>query len=425
MPGANLKWVVAALCGLAVSPAAAQFSQYTQPGSLVQEPADLSRETLETAIEEARWRLGPVRIQPWLGFRDAGWYRNPDGLDDDTTDFSATGGAGARFYLPVGPKVFVALHALPEYVWWQKATERRRLNGRYGLGVFGYFNRLTVTAEGTRAEARSPLSFELPREVNHRQDRAELAAEVAVTRSLSLFAGFAETDYSVITDGDGPGSQPLATLDRTERATRGGVRWALGSKWTLGAGVERSETEFPAGSLDRGSRGTSPLLEARFESHRVTATADVVFRSLEAREGARFVAVDETTGGFRLEFPGNRLVGALYARRDLGLSVQTDYSHYVGDVVGLGATLELGERSELLLFAESRRNDFVTLGPGIAKRRDDLRAFGAEWSLMLGRSLRLVIGGSNSQLDSSLPGGDRDTTSVRAGFTLGGGGPWT
>lgn len=424
MPRAMITRVVAVLCGLVAGPVSAQFSQYTQPGSLAQDTSQLSRETFQTALEEARWRLGPVRVQPWLGFRDAGWYRNPDGLDDDATDFSATAGAGARFYLPVGPKVFVALHALPEYVWWQKASERRRLNGRYGLGVFGYFNRLTVSVEATRAEARSPLSFELPREVNHRQDRAELTAEVDLTRRLSLFGGVSEAEYAVLADGDDAGSLPLRSLDRTERISRGGLRLALGGKWSVGAGVERSETEFPSSQFDRGSRGTSPLFEARFESHRVVATLDLVQRSLEAQEGAQFLDVDETTGGLRLEFPSHRVVGALYARRALGLSLETNYAYYLGDVVGLAATVDFGERSELLLFAETGRNDFVTLGPGIAARRDDLRSFGAEWSLTLGRSLRLVIGAGNSQVDSNLPGADRDTTSVRAGFVLGGGGPW-
>lgn len=425
MRSSMIKKVVAAAVWLAASPAFAQFSQYTQPGSLAQDSPELTRESLQRAVEEARWHVGPLRVQPWLGLRDAGWYKNPNGPDDGATDFSATAGAGARLYLPLGQKTFVAVHALPEYVWWQKATERRRLNGRYGLGLFGFYNRLTVQLEGTRADARSPISTELPREVNHRQDRLDLALEVELTHALSVFAGAADNEYSLIAAADDPGSVPLAGVDRTERAVRGGLRLRVGSRWTVGAGVEQSETEFPAGAFDRSNRGTSPLAEVRFEGNRLIATADVVSRTLEAQTGARFVDVEEPTGGLRLEWRGTRLRSTLYFRRDLGLSLEPQYPYYLGDLRGLGLNFELGRRSELAVFVETGRNDYVTDGVGIAQRRDDLRALGAQWTVDLGRSLQLVLGASNSTVESSQPGSDRDTTSIRAGFVFGGGGPWS
>jgi|CXWL01.1.fsa_nt_gi hypothetical protein len=424
MHSAIMRRAVAAVVLFAALPLSAQFSQYTQPGSLAQDAPELNRETLETAVEGARWRFGPLRVQPWIGFRDAGWYKNPDGQDDGETDFSATGGAGARLYLPAGPKTFVALHALPEYVWWQKASERRRINGRYGVGVFAFFNRLTLNVTATRADARSPLAAELPREVNHRQDRLELATEVDLTHSLSLFADAAETEYSVVAGDDDPESRRLGGFDRTERVARGGLRLHLGSKWTLGVGAEQSETEFPAGVLDRSSRGTSPLFEVRFEGNRFGAAADVVERSLEARANADFVAVDETTGGLRVEWHSHRLRSSLYARRELGLSLESRYPYFLGDLYGLGLNLDLGARSQLLFFFETGRNDYVTRGVEFAPRRDDLQSIGAQWTFDLGRSLRMIVGASNSQVDSNQPGADRELTSVRAGVVLGGGGPW-
>jgi hypothetical protein len=49
---------------LLAAPLAGQSSEYTAPGSLGSRPAD-EREALRAAVDEARWRLGPIRIEPW------------------------------------------------------------------------------------------------------------------------------------------------------------------------------------------------------------------------------------------------------------------------------------------------------------------------------------------------------------------------
>src|SRR5690606_978111 len=102
-------------------------------------------------------------------------------------DVTASAGAGLRSYLPVGSDVVVSAHALPEYSWWADREELRRLNGRYGAGAFGFFNRLTLQATAQRNEQLAIRSYEVPEQGNTRQDEIALAAEVGLGFSTSIF----------------------------------------------------------------------------------------------------------------------------------------------------------------------------------------------------------------------------------------------
>ncbi len=58
-------WLIAAA-------ASAQFVQYTTPGTRLQ-PPETTQERLDEAMENARWRLGPFLLHPWLELRDVGY----------------------------------------------------------------------------------------------------------------------------------------------------------------------------------------------------------------------------------------------------------------------------------------------------------------------------------------------------------------
>jgi hypothetical protein len=46
-----------------------QFVEYTQPGGDTAQ-GEVEQEALEQAAEEARWRLGGLRVDPWLALRN-------------------------------------------------------------------------------------------------------------------------------------------------------------------------------------------------------------------------------------------------------------------------------------------------------------------------------------------------------------------
>src|ERR1700730_15130181 len=98
--------VSALLLFLLAGRAGAQFSQYTAPGGPEGRPADRKGE-LAKEVQEARFRLGPGRVEPTAGLRDVSYVKTlvASSAVTQPTDFTATAGAGLRAYLPTGPQV--------------------------------------------------------------------------------------------------------------------------------------------------------------------------------------------------------------------------------------------------------------------------------------------------------------------------------
>src|SRR5438105_4066269 len=58
-------------------------------------------EEIRRDLEETRFRLGPVRLQPIFGLRDTGYDNNVFGTPDDpVSDWRSTVSAGADLILP-------------------------------------------------------------------------------------------------------------------------------------------------------------------------------------------------------------------------------------------------------------------------------------------------------------------------------------
>ena len=212
-----------------------------------QERPESRQEQLERELAEARYRLGPVRIAPWASCATrlrAQHLLHRRGRQPD--DVTATAGAGFRAYLRNGPKATWTAQVLPEYVWWQRQTQRRQLNGRYSLGFSGFFNRLTLEVRaGARAAAadrhpRGAGAGELPARRRRDADRAG-----AHRRLLGLRRRLRQ-----------PAEQPggrrcadpdvasLRLLDRDERVERGGCAGARPGSGRSALGAEHSQVDF-------------------------------------------------------------------------------------------------------------------------------------------------------------------------------------
>ena len=134
----------------------------------------------------------------------------------------ASASAGLRAYIRTGPKVFWAAHVIPEYVWWQDATDRRRLDGRYGAGMFAFWNRLTVEATATREENQGYLSPEVAQLTHSRSDRFGLTAEVKVSGRVYAFLGAEQFEIRSLDERE-PTAAPFERFDRDLSLLRGGV----------------------------------------------------------------------------------------------------------------------------------------------------------------------------------------------------------
>jgi len=402
------------------SSAGAQFTQYTLPGGPEERPGD-NKAKLERDVEEARFRLGPLRVAPWFTVQDVAYVRNLFATEGETeSDVTATVGAGLRAYLRTGSKMTWIAQILPEYVWWADQADRRSLNGRYGLETFGYFNRLTFEAAAGRDQRQRILTPEVTEPVSSREDSARLLAEARLTGAFSVLAGTSlRKETSLVEDLDDPRAQSLALLDREERVSRAGLRWRPRKAWLIGLGAERSDVEFEPGALDRSNGGTSPTLEFQVDRRRLFVKADLVARSLEAREGSGFVDYDRVTGNAGLSFASSPRVDYwIYASRSLTYSLSPAYAYLESDRTGASLAVELNRRLTARVFAETGVNDYTVASPAAPARNDDVLSYGGTLQFNLPWSTILRFQALRSEFDSNLPEGDRAYTTAGITFTV-------
>ena len=402
--------------------AGAQF-QYTAPGGPEEQPAS-RKEALELEMNRAGYRLGPVRVAPWAALRDAAYVRplfsNGQQLP---ADFTASVGAGFRAYLRNGSKATWSLAVLPEYVWWRKQENLRRLNGRYQLGFHGFFNRLTLEGLATRQQRLQIVTPEVPVLASSRTDIVELLTELKLTSTLFSFAsGTVSEQTNLEDDSRDLRLESLRLLDRRERLARAGLRWWPRQDLSMAVGVEGSRVDFSRTALPRSNSGTAPLALFHYRGRYLGFESEVAFRSLEARQGSDFVPYHEPTGSATLMLGrGRGLGGSLYVSRNLIYSLSTGYAYLQDDRLGVVLQANLGSpRARLRGFVETGTDDYTAFVPGTPKRRDDATSYGAVFDLNVRRDVVIGIQALRSKFVSNLPANDRTYSS--AGLTVNFGG---
>jgi len=401
-----------------------QFLIFTAPGGPEGRPETV-KDRLDREIGEAPYRLGPIYVTPLAGFRDVAYVRDFFSSGQSLpADVTATVGAGFRAYLHTGRKVTWVAQALPEYVWWQKRTDARRLNLSGGVESILLLNRLTVDMAVSRLEQQRIATPEVPVLVSTATDLARLDAELELRTKLRPFvsARWSSQD-GLVEDRDSPEIQRLDVLDRSEQVVRAGLHWYPRDDWMIGAGVERSRTDFDRTTLDSSNEGTSPAVEVRINRPHILFTADLAARSLQATEGSRFVDYDGLTGNLAVSLvPRRSLELWAYGNRDLVYSLAPNYPYLqdqrIGVAIGVGAGP--GGRIAGRIFAETGTEEYTAFSPASPERSDDLVAYGGSLRFLLGRGLSLTFQATRIELDSNLPGSDRSYTSGGLSLALGG-----
>jgi len=403
-----------------------QFVQYTPPGSLGRSQV-LTEELLDTAIQEARWRIGPFRLNPWYSLSNAGYDNNVFATaDNKKDDVTVTAGAGVRGYLRFGPDLKLALHALPEYVWWLDLSDRRKLNGRYGTGLFGYFDALTLELEATTSERQRYVSSELDQPVNTQTNRGAGAIEVEFLDRFSIF-GSAETEMWHYDEKGvvGPYSQRVLLLERREDLARGGFRYRFSNSLSLGIGLEYSNVVFLRPENDRSNEGAAPLLEMRFLHPRFQADISLASRSLEPKDGSIFRSYDGITGRASASWkPGSRLEYQLYASRNIVYSIHEEIIYFEDQRIGGAVSAPIGWRIRARAFYEKGTNNYVMLDPSAASSLDERTAYGGTIDIRLGESATFRVDVSRMSHYSDLPGQSRSIFRITTAVTTGSGGLW-
>ncbi len=413
-----------ALGGLTL-PAGAQFDQYSMPGRY-DEQHEPRAEVIDRGVREARWKLGRLYLDPWIGLDDISYI---DNVTSETggpkvSDVTATAGAGLRGYLPLG-RMTLAMHALPEYVWWRDLADRRRWNGRYGAALTGGFGPARLEISARREDDARFVSREIEERVNTRDEIAEVDLEVDLGRGISVFAGAAARSARFNAENDDVLFAELSRLERDENLLTAGIELRLPRDWVLGLGVESSDVDFES-SADRSNSGTSPLLRLEHASEATSFTARLAWRDLEPEGGGRFVPYDGVTGSLRATWrSSNRLEIELFGDRNLVYSTHEDWAYFEDTGLGAAIRLALSSSMNVRFFFEDGSADYVGFETATPPRTDDYQVFGGHVEVRFGR-VRVIAGGSETEYDSNLPGFDRKVTVLRSGlrFGLGNGSPW-
>ena len=397
-----------------VSPAPTA-AQYTPPGASRPNGDIPPQTTFEKKIDDAPWNVGGLRLQPWVGIRNAAFVTVDGGEQDlEEDDFTITVGAGLRAYLPVGGKVYWTAHALPEYVWWSENEARRRTNGRYGLGVFGFFNRLRLEASFRLQESQGFFSNEIRRLTTIQEETSRLAAEVDLGSRFLLVGRFVAQDSSNLIGED----LLLSTLDRQEERSLVDLRYRLPQGWTFGIGWDRRSTDFgdTGRPFDNRAEGARLLIAA--EGNRVQGTLELSFLTYEAEPGSLFPETDEALGELGIVWNlGRRLDMLNYVRRDLSYALDAGSTYYLGDRIGTRLSYSL-RSFRWGLVVETGQDDFRSL-VGDSNRQDDVTELGVTIDFTLGRYLTVGFDLFETEYDSNLDLFDRDVTNLGFRVELG------
>ncbi len=411
-----------ALLAAALAPdAVGQFAQYTPPGGPGEAPADREEE-VEASLEDARFRLGPVRLAPWFGLSNVSYVDNVflGSGDDQTSDFTATAGGGLMVLVPTGPKTVWTVEGGLEYTYWNDLDDRSRAGGRAGAAVFGFYNRLQLELGGGLEETEQFASAELPQLLPFRTEHARADLTVNVSRKIDLWGrGWAGRTTSLADEIDDPRVADFGLLDRDETILQAGVAWSPTEKVRLGIGVEGTEVEFADPANDQSNEGTSPVVVLDLLGNRFELRLELVERSLDPIAGSAFVPFESETGSARLDLDlSPRLDLQLYGHRGLVYSLEPGYGYFTDQRTGVSLDMPFGRRLALSLFAEVGENDYTASDPGTPDRADDVTSYGAHLDFRLSEYISLTVGGHDTEYDSNLPGLDRSVGAIETGLTL-------
>jgi len=404
---------------VAAVPAAAQ---YREAGAELQIQPN-RKDQLEKAMADAPWHLGKARVAPWIGLRSIDYVRELDAQGRQRPgDWTATGGAGLRGYLKLGTHAIAAAHAVTEYSWWQKQDERNAPLGNYGLGLFGWWNRVEGEVTARRDEdVRFLSSDELVREPTRNEGLAA-NAQVRVLGSIALFGGVTSDRTRIDATSDLTAVDPALLLDRDNTLVRGGLRYLLrGSRGYVGAGAFSERTEFQ-GTLSHATssnKGSSWYAESQIRGNHMDVSLQYDHRDLEADDSG-FPGYSAGDGRAVISLhPGWRLQYQLYGSRQLQYSAQTLGTYIEEERKGAGVNLSIGNGG-LQLFYETGGNDYF----GSSARHEDVTARGA-WLDFGIRRINFRVGTRQTEFEPA--GGPKRTLREALGaatLSFGGPGDW-
>ncbi|HPW54856.1 MAG TPA: hypothetical protein PLP31_03910 [Thermoanaerobaculaceae bacterium] len=405
-------------------PAQAQFTQYFAPGSLG-ETEDPLRRQIEQAMERARWRLGPIRLEPWIGIRNLGYIDNVYGsANSPVSDFTVSAGAGLRAYLPVGSKTFLFARALPEYVWWKDLDYRRAWTGRYSAGGFVFFNRLTLEGYVNRLEQQSYINAELETPITHQLDSTQLSIELRLLRRLSFVVSGSRSELRIDTEGLDPQlGHWYEALERDEDVLRVGLRYTFSENLAITIGGQRSEADFTQPIYDRSNVGDGLYTTVSFTGKRFALSVNGARYTVEPKRGSQFATFESTAGQASLGYKlSDRVRWQLYGGRSLVYSITGSAGYYTDTRVGTGLSASVGRRIATRVHYEEGKFEYP--GSELSSFDRDYTGWGAGISTPVFRGASLGVSWTRNEYRGRASTTRVDRIQTSLSFAGGGLGWW-
>jgi hypothetical protein len=360
-------------------------------------------EEVRRALENSRFRLGPIRLRPLFELRDAGYDNNVFGTSEDpVADWHSTVSAGADLILPFGRKMYLTGIVNPEYTWYQKLTNRRMLGGEYGAAILALFNRLSIEAGGTTRKTLQPVSSELERSVPGRRDNTYARTELEIFRRVSLFASAEARKQryeALAADDQGVG---LDRLERNETFLRGGVRYRLRSWLDVTAGVEKGTTNFvSAVQSDNSTRAA--VVGVHYDRPRFFLNLSGGSSNSDASgPNSTFPNYSTAVGSYYAAYQTSRpLAVDGYGHREPVYGLYGDSAYFLETRNGLGLIFQLGKRIGLRAFSELGTNAYP-IGSAAPSRTDRVTIIGGGLAYRVFRNLILTTIASETRYRSNI-----------------------
>jgi hypothetical protein len=387
------------------------------------------QEQVKKEKESAGFHLGPLALIPFVSLREFGYNSNVNGTQTNpVADWTAVIAAGTRFVLPAGSKVYFRGTAAPEYTWYLDSIARRSLGGSYNAQILGLFNRMTLEADGGQASTSTALSSESQQAVIQRVNRGAASLEVEILRRLSVFAGIkaAQTRNRDVDSVEGA-QQNAASLDSTEYALNGGLRYKFSESFSFGMMVEGTRADYATAPITRNNESTGYLIVARYDRPRFYVALGGGYREGRGQgDLTTFPPYSTGTYDFFLSyFVTHALELQAYGSRRPAPSIDVLNSYFLETRNGVGLGLALGKRVSLRGAVELGSNDYprqtVVLSDGqLARRTDNFVTVRGQVGFLFYRSAVLTLNASNERVTSNLQGAERSVFRFWTGLSFGG-----
>ncbi len=356
---------------------------------------------LQAVVESSRWKAGPLRIAPAFSLTSAGFDSNlyygagrlPVG------DYTATLSLPTRVFIPIGRSLVLEADETPQYAHYVRVRNERSWNSLLNLDAHLVLKRLYLSAGGTSSDVRQRLSDEVEINVRRRTAEAHGLALWQAFRTVSIEGRVRTSRFdheNLLFDLE----DIRGRLNRVETAAGLSLYHQRSATARFSLNGDLGDVTFTGSRAFKSSRSLAVTAGADLiQTLRVSGSILLGAKSVDVRDAAR-ADFRGLVGAAALALrPGRRWELRGTFRRDVQVSVWSDYGYFVQSTVGAGLSRLLTRRVRLD-YAVSRGWNRYPEQPGAdaatPRRLDDFTVHSLSLRIQLDRYVRLELTGATA-----------------------------